>query len=252
MRRCPVIAGAVSPFCCGGWPKRRREWCDISVRNRAMGTKKRRRVRMVTDGKGRGWTMPAAHSGDRLVLHAVQLTGADFSGRRLDDISVANGSRLTRCNFERVRIVGGGLGGGRRPSTYVECTFDGSRLRSVIPGRATFISCSFRNVHFSDILFLEAEFIECTFSGRLESIVFSVDPVEKDVELGREKNSYRDNDFSGASMVDVAFRGGIDLDKQRLPVGSDYLLIKNSDSVISCALEHVRRWRMKPTDKKRP
>jgi hypothetical protein len=181
-------------------------------------------------------------TGKRVMLHGVQIEDEDFSGRRLDNLSIANGSRLTRCNFRRAQITGGGLGGGRIPSTYVGCVFDDARIKKIVPGRATFISCSFRNVTLSDVHFLEAEFIECTFSGLIRRVIFSARSPIVGTDLERKVNRYIDNDFSEAELVDVAFRRGIDLNRQRMPSGPDYLLVKDAPSVLRYALEEAAHW----------
>jgi hypothetical protein len=178
----------------------------------------------------------------QLVLDGVQLEGEDFSGQCLDDFSISNGSRLTRCSFQNVRAIGGSFGGGRRPSIYVECIFDGSQFTRPIPGRAKFVSCSFHDVSFDDMFFLDAELLNCVFSGQFKTVVFSADPSGKDEELGRSRNEYLDNDFSNVVMADVAFRRGIDLSSQRLPVGPDYLLINDAAEVVRSVWKEVKTW----------
>lgn len=179
---------------------------------------------------------------DELLLHDVRLNGADFSKRNLRRLSIANGSVLTGCDFRQIKAAGGGLGGGRRPTEYIECVFDGSRLKDVVPGRATFIRCSFRDVVLVNMIALKAQFIDCVFSGALKKVTFNAGLSGGDLELERTYNEYRGNDFSGAMLVDVAFRGGIDLDQQDLPVDADHLIIRDAAAVISASREDVRNW----------
>lgn len=179
---------------------------------------------------------------DELLLHGARLEGEDFSGRRLRYVSIANGAHLVRCDFSRVRIKGGGLGGGLVPSEYVECRFDGSRLSKVLPGRATFIGCSFRDVRIDDLRCLEAQFIDCVFTGLLRTVTFDAVPTQPDAALGRTRNEYRGNDLSGATLEDVAFRGGIDLALQRLPTGPDYVIVRDAPSRLSAVRDQVRLW----------
>ena len=138
------------------------------------------------------------------------MEGADFAGRRLRDPSVAN-SRLVRCDFRRTRITGGGLGDGREPSEYVECVFDGSSWNNVIPGQAVFLRCSFPDVKIRNLRCSDAQFIDCVFTGVLSVSWFNGRPVGP-ARAWRSRNEFRGNDFSGAKLVDVAFRTGIDLD----------------------------------------
>ncbi|MFB4278559.1 MULTISPECIES: hypothetical protein [unclassified Nonomuraea] len=181
---------------------------------------------------------------DELRLNGARLTGADYSGRRFGYFLVANGSRLTRCDFRGVRATDGCLGGGLQPSVYTECVFDGSTLQGdgLDPGRATFVSCSFLDVTLSGLTFIDAEFVDCVFSGSLESVTFSADPWARDAELGRTTNRYEGNDFSAARMTDVDFRGGIDLDRQRLPEGAGHLVLRDAAGVLDLALRDIERW----------
>jgi hypothetical protein len=178
----------------------------------------------------------------RLWLDGAYLQERVFSGRRLENPLVANGSRLIRCDFRNARIEGGTLGGGLLPSEYVECNFDNVYMRRVVPGRATFVRCSFRHVNIYDLIFVEAQFIDCVFSGLLEGVVFSATPWEVDSDLGRTVNEYRKNDFSQCRMTDVAFRGGIDLDGQILPQDPDYVVLKNANESVGRAREEIERW----------
>lgn len=115
-------------------------------------------------------------------------------------------------------------------------------MRHVMPGRATFVGCSFRDVKIHDFFCLKAQFVDCVFTGRLKKVVFDARPRSGAERLGRDRNEYRGNDFSGAQLVNVSFRGGIDLDQQRLQDGPEYLVIRDARAVLKSALEEVRAW----------
>jgi hypothetical protein len=176
-----------------------------------------------------------------LTLHGVRLVGADLSGRRLRDASIGVGSSFVGCDFRRTRIEGGGLGDGFEPTVYEDCRFDGARLRHVFPGRATFIRCSFRLVRIEDFRCFEAEFIDCVFSGHLTTVIFSATPTTTE-RLGRCRNRYTGNDFTEARLFDVAFRGGIDLNEQRLPQGEEYIIVRNAPSRLPDVRDHIAAW----------
>ena len=53
-------------------------------------------------------------------------------------------------------------------------------------------------------------------------------PLEDRSDAGRETNQFEDNDFSRAKLVDVAFRTGIDLTRQRLPSGPEYTYLADA------------------------
>ncbi|MDQ3786043.1 MAG: hypothetical protein M3422_02215 [Actinomycetota bacterium] len=59
--------------------------------------------------------------------------------------------------------------------------------------------------------------------------------------IGRDRNRYEGNDFSAAELDGVAFIG-VDLRKQRLPEGEDYLFVDNAEAVLSAALGSVAGW----------
>jgi hypothetical protein len=172
-----------------------------------------------------------------LELHDVSLEGEDFSERRLSSISVS-GAYLRDCRWENVRIESASLGGGRRASHYVGCKFDGARIDYADGGFARFVDCSFRDVKLRHLFCLAVEFINCTFSGVMEgAVIHGSVPAHWRSWVGRDKNEIRGNDFSGMSLIDVGFRGGVDLSLQKLPTGDDYLYVRDAAEAVS----HVRR-----------
>jgi uncharacterized protein YjbI with pentapeptide repeats len=177
---------------------------------------------------------------DDLRLIDVTLQEADFSGRNLRLFSVG-GRRLVRCDFGRIRAPIGSLGEGYESTHYVECVFDGARFKVIAPGRATFLRCSFRDVQVGEIFAKEAEFVDCVFSGRIRTAVFSGTPYNT-AHLDRDTNLYLNNDFSQVTFGDVAFRRGVDLAKQRLPSGPEYVYIHNGASALARAEVDVRTW----------
>ena len=44
--------------------------------------------------------------------------------------------------------------------------------------------------------------------------------------------SFRGNDFSGAQMPGAAFRSGIDLDAQKLPVDERFVLVRGAPATL--------------------
>jgi hypothetical protein len=113
------------------------------------------------------------------------------------------------------------------------------------PGGFTrYVRCTFRNVELRDWTCFETEFIDCVFTGRLRKCIFNGTPLEDDrAWLGREKNEFRGNDFSGAELIDVAFRTGINLDLQRLPSGPDYLYVPDAAAAIERAKRGLAQWK---------
>jgi hypothetical protein len=178
----------------------------------------------------------------RVVLDRERLHGVDYSGRKLVQFSAA-GSRLEACRFDRTKIDDGSFGSGREMSEYFECSFDGARIRFGPGGYARFVRCSFGDVDLRDWFCFAVELIDCTFSGRLCKAFFNgTVPEEKRTSAGRERNEFSGNDFSAMTLIDVGFRRGIDLTRQKLPSGPDYVYVPEGARAVQQARASVIRW----------
>lgn len=126
------------------------------------------------------------------------------------------------------------FGAGGVDSTYVNCIFDRSRITASAPGRARFERCSFRNTRFEELNCREVEFIDCTFSGVIRRAIFSgtVSP-DAVAATGRDRNEFRGNDFRQATLLDVAFRTGIDLNQQKVPEGEEYIYAPDAEEFLT-------------------
>jgi hypothetical protein len=177
-----------------------------------------------------------------LTFEGAREYGQDFSGRTLDRFS-AVASSFESCKFERMRVSDLCFGAGRNDSVYIDCSFDGARLSNISGGNARFERCSFRNVLLESFFCHDVEFVECTFSGKMVKGYFN-GTVSADIRrtLGRKANEFRNNDFSQMELVDVSFRTGIDLARQKLPGGPDYLLIRGAEEALAKARTEVMRW----------
>jgi uncharacterized protein YjbI with pentapeptide repeats len=206
---------------------------------------------------------------DFLTLEGEDLVEEDFSGRKLEGLSVSD-SRLSRCRLERMDVESASFGDGLMMSEYTECSFDGSRFEGTSWGRARFVRCSFRDVRLKGLFGFDTEFVDCVFTGRGEGIVFNgspitglenvqaladkiadlLDPAERealqaridDAPADRSVNEFRGNDFSGMDLVDVGFRRGIDLTDQRFPAEDGYVIVADARAAAVRAREQVRFW----------
>jgi hypothetical protein len=175
-------------------------------------------------------------------LDHARLQGADFSDRKLLMFS-AVGCRLEACRFDGTRIDDASFGAGHEMSEYLECSFDGARIRHIGSARARFVRCSFRDVEVHEWFCLTGELVDCVFSGRLHKAVFHGKvPDDERAEIGREANEFHGNDFSAMRLIDVDFRGGIDLTQQRLPSGSEYLYVADAAQAVERARAQVIVW----------
>ena len=178
---------------------------------------------------------------EHMVFDHENARGVDYSGRILKQFG-AVGCRFEHCRFDKMRIGDFSYGAGRETSQYIECTFDRLRFGHG-GGLARFVRCSFKDVDIRGWCSYKTEFIDCVFTGRLRtSIFYGTVPEEDRPWVGREKNEFQGNDFSGAELIDVAFRTGIDLERQRLPSGPDYLYIPDAPAAIERAKRGLADW----------
>jgi hypothetical protein len=178
----------------------------------------------------------------RVVLDHARLHGENYSGRRLLQFA-SIGSYLHACNFDQIQIQSASFGSGRETSEFVECTFNGARMDMGPGGFSRFIRCSFHDITIRNWICLSVEMIDCTFSGRLETAIFNgTVPEDERVLIGRASNEFHGNDFSAMDFRDVGFRTGIDLTKQVLPSGEDYLYLPHAASAVAQAKSRVARW----------
>jgi hypothetical protein len=161
-------------------------------------------------------------SKDLLVQHQ-HVRGANYSGLKASFTAV--GCTFEQCDFRDMRPRHVTFAGGLEQTRYVDCFFDRSRFARVVPGQSRFERCSFLDVEIKGLFGHMTEFVDCKFSGALRASVF-YGRVAEPAKAKRTTNEFRGNDFSGAEFSDVGFLEGIDLSLQRLPVGENYLYLK--------------------------
>jgi hypothetical protein len=186
------------------------------------------------------WGSKPPIDADKMVrLHEETLTKADFSGRKLMSFS-ARACRFEDCSFDRMTVETIDFGGGRERSIYIRCSFDGCRFDLVFGGRARFEDCNFTNISVKTIQTRNAELVRCKFSGRIGTGQFyGSDP---DRPPGVSTNEFVDNDFSECDLRDVEFRNGIDLTRQKLPRGPDYLYVDNGARATQALRAELTPW----------
>jgi hypothetical protein len=177
-------------------------------------------------------------SGSNIVLTSMDLSDADLSHRKVNYFTAVS-SRFTRCDFSGMQVSrGGSFGGGGDYTEYVDCMFDQAAFVHVLAGRATFSRCMFRDVKIRHLFSHEGEFIDCLFTGRIKTAVFNGQPQQHGIVPNpKALLRFTGNDFSGAVLEDVGFRTGIDLSRQLLPEGEDYILQLRSEPVLRRAWE---------------
>lgn len=159
---------------------------------------------------------------------AVELRGVHMGGPRTVEYS-AIGTRFLDCDFSGL-VVESGFMSDTRQSLYRDCSFVGADLRGVFPGQSRFEGCTFEDTRLDGWITLEAEFIDCVFRGPVREVTFegTAKPVSgRALHPPRSTNAFLDNDLTAAELRWVEFRGGIDLDRQRLPDDSRYLLVRD-------------------------
>src|SRR5262249_11839771 len=107
-------------------------------------------------------------------------------------------------------------------------------------GSARFERCSFRDVRLRKWLSFSSEFIDCVFAGDIREAAFlGRSPLRS---KGRQQNDFRGNDFSGVRFGSVEFRGGIDLDLQRLPMNDGQVILNRRSERITIVLAEIDAW----------
>jgi hypothetical protein len=105
------------------------------------------------------------------------------------------------------------------------------------------VRCSFQDVVIRNWICFAVELIDCKFSGRPETAIFNGALLgDQRAMIGRASNEFHGNDFSAMNLIDVAFRTGIDLTKQILPSGDDYLYLPHAASAVARARSRVVAW----------
>lgn len=177
-----------------------------------------------------------------LRFRAEEVVGQEFSDQAIEFLT-AEQTRFRGCRFERTLIDNASFGAGTSMSYYLGCSFDGSYIRATALGRARFEGCSFQEVHLHEWFCFEAEFVDCVFTGRGEKLIFDGRvPDDAQRELGRASNEFRGNDFTQMQLQEVDFRGGIDLTRQGLPSGDEYLLLERPRSALCHVRDEVEKW----------
>lgn len=180
---------------------------------------------------------------DYLDFDHQRLEGADFSNRNLKGFG-AYGSKFVSCRFEKMQIDSCGFGDGREISEYIDCSFDGSRIRRIGGGYARFERCSFRNTDLRDWFCFAVEMVGCTFSGKMHKVIFNGTPRAEDQTIVRRKhNEFRGNDFSEVKLEDVNFRTGIDLTQQKLPTGPENVYLPDAENAVRQARAEILEWK---------
>lgn len=146
-------------------------------------------------------------------------------------------------------IKSAGFGDGRQVSEYVGCNFDGAKLVMAPGGNARFVDGSFEKTTIQSWFCFAVELIDCRFTGRLKKVFFNgTVPTDRQLDFGRMRNRFEGNDFSQADLFDVGFRTGIDLSKQRLPDGDEYVYLPDAAAAIARARLACDAW-TDPEDK---
>lgn len=143
-----------------------------------------------------------------------------------------------------MRVEHFSFGAGQATSSFRNCQFDGSIFSFVLPGYARLDSCTFGQATLQHLNADTLECIRCRFGGRIETAVFwgRIEDSNDRFLLNRDCNEFRDNDFSDADLIDVDFRGGIDLKRQILPQWGDYLYVPDAPTVVKYVKTLVTQW----------
>ncbi|MDP9864936.1 MULTISPECIES: pentapeptide repeat-containing protein [Streptosporangium] len=187
-----------------------------------------------------------------VTFDRARLVNVDFSGTRFADVNV-HGGVFQSCDFSgavfeqlSMGITGmrGRWDGADWPqSVFRDCVFRRTRFAPfTFFGNVRFERCVFDRSRLRDQTFTsEAEFVDCVFRGRVRNINFWGRPADHQAALGRDRNDFTGNDFTGAELDYVAFHH-IDLQAQRLPGLPGYALLDRISERVEAVLPLVGNW----------
>lgn len=179
---------------------------------------------------------------ERLLLSDQVVQDRSYAQQKWVQLAIW-GSTVDRCSFDKQRVEAAQFGGGPNRTIIRDCTFNDSQWGSTSLGTVRFERCSFLRFHASAWLARRVDLVECTFSGQLRDAVFwASDPQDLAADGLSGKNEIARNDFSACDLVGPAFRGGIDLIDQRMPVAPHYLLVVDAQAAVARAYADVVTW----------
>ena len=123
---------------------------------------------------------------DDLVFNHVAEVGVDYRAGGRAPVGGRVPVRTRR--FDRVGAGGVAFGAGTELTEYIDCSFDGARLKSVIAGYSRFVRCSFRDVDIKGLGDDYLELVDCVFTGKLRSTVFWGAPPQPNARLRYESH----------------------------------------------------------------
>ncbi|MEV4530704.1 pentapeptide repeat-containing protein [Streptosporangium sp. NPDC049304] len=188
-----------------------------------------------------------------VIFDRARLVNVDFSGMRFAYFNVHD-STFEDCDFsgatfEQLSMGSTGVQGSRNgadwpQSIFRDCTF--RRTRFALPtffGNVRFEKCLFDRSRLREQTFtFGAEFVNCVFHGRVREVNFWGRPDDHDQDaVGRDRNDFVGNDFTGAELEHVAFHH-IDLQAQRFPCLPGYALLDRISQRVDAVLPLVEHW----------
>lgn len=110
-------------------------------------------------------------------------------------------------------------------------------------GHARYINCTFDDANISHWICWSVELVNFRFTGRLSSVIFNgTVPDDDRLDIGRQGNKFRGNDFSHAMFRGVDFRTEIDLSLQKLPESPDFFFVTDVAAALAAAPETLQSW----------
>jgi uncharacterized protein YjbI with pentapeptide repeats len=162
-------------------------------------------------------------------LSSQSFEGNTFDGGRFSSVSISE-CEFRACTFDRIKSKSVSLGGGSKQSKYVECTFKNCEFSFFALGNVLFDQCSFENCRLSNLFSVAGEFVDCNFAGTAIKKGSLSGKVPEDLagSYRRRINQIERNDFTRATLVDVDFRGGVNLLESQFPALTECVFVSDT------------------------
>jgi uncharacterized protein YjbI with pentapeptide repeats len=182
-----------------------------------------------------------------LILDQVKIQNCKFDSSKIMKWNERS-SNIINVSFRSIHL-GSDSAIGINSSLYRHINFSKTYFSGVSFYSPQFINCDFSFAVISKVDFSASNFIDCKFAGKIKSVWFNryyrFPGYEQ--QFGKAPfNEMKDVDFSNASLWDVMFTGGLDLNSIKLPDDGLHFLIHRFDLAIQAFSKNIDSAHLSP------